>query len=158
MLSLDRTNTNFIGQWWWKIDRWVLAAILLLMTMGVLLITAASPAVAIQHHWTSFHFIKKHILFLAPTVGILIGTSFLSLPDIKRLAIALFCASLGGVILTIFMGVEVKGASRWLDIGGFSLQPSEFIKPTFAVVSAMIFAHHKSHPEFPGYIVGMALY
>ncbi len=158
MLSLDRTNTNFIGQWWWTIDRWILMAVLLLMTMGVLLITAASPAVAIQHHWASFHFIKKHILFLAPTFGILIGTSFLPLSYIKKLAIVLFCVSLIGVILTIFMGVEVKGACRWLEVGGFSLQPSEFVKPAFAIVSAMVFAHHKAHPEFPGHIVGIGLY
>lgn len=158
MITLDRTNTNVVGQWWWTIDRWVLASLLLLMIMGVLLITAASPAVAIQHKWASFHFIKKHLLFLVPTLGILIGTSFLPLPFIKKLACLLFFFSLTGVVLTLLVGVEVKGASRWLEIGGFSLQPSEFVKPTFAIVSAMIFAHQKSHPEFPATLVAIALY
>ncbi|HUX78410.1 MAG TPA: cell division protein FtsW, partial [Alphaproteobacteria bacterium] len=68
MLSLARTNTNMIGQWWWTVDRWALAALMVLIFLGVLLIMAASPAVADQHHWSSFHFIKKHIIFLIPTL------------------------------------------------------------------------------------------
>src|SRR5579872_3186466 len=125
MLSLARTNTTFIGRWWWTVDRWIVLAILLLISIGILLIMAASPAVADQHNWSSFHFIKKHIIFLIPTLFILIGVSFLSLDNVKQFAIGAFVISMIGLFITAFKGVEIKGACRWLDIGGISLQPSE---------------------------------
>ena len=123
MLSLARTNTSLIGQWWWTVDRWTLAAVMILIFLGVLLIMAASPAVADQHNWSSFHFIKKHIIFLIPTIGILIGVSLLSLKDIRRFAYVVFGISMVGLMLTSFIGVDIKGACRWLDIGGISVQP-----------------------------------
>src|SRR3990167_1247192 len=115
MLSLARTNTSLIGQWWWTIDRWTLAALMLLIVLGILLIMAASPAVADLHHWSSFHFIKKHIIFLVPTLGILFGISLLSLRAIKTVSLGVLVISMGGLILTTFMGIEIKGASRWLE-------------------------------------------
>lgn len=158
MLSLARTNTSFIGQWWWTVDRWTLAALMVLIFLGVLLIMAASPAVADQHHWSSFHFIKKHIIFLIPTIGILIGVSLLSLQDIRRFACIVFGISMVGLVLTTFIGVDIKGACRWLEIGGISLQPSEFVKPAFAVLCAWMFSKRHTEPSFPGNLMAMGLY
>lgn len=158
MLSLARTNTSLIGQWWWTVDRWTLTALMILIFFGVLLIMAASPAVADQHHWSSFHFIKKHIIFLIPTIGILIGVSLLSLRDIRRFACVVFGVSMVGLILTVFMGTDIKGACRWLEIGGISLQPSEFVKPSFAVVCAWMFSKQHATASFPGHIIAVGLY
>jgi len=158
MLSLARTNTSIVGQWWWTVDRWTLASLMLLILLGILLIMAASPAVANQHHWSSFHFIKKHVIFLVPTLGIMIGVSLLSVQKIKRLALMIFVLSTIGLILTTFMGIEIKGACRWLDIGGMSIQPSEFVKPTFAVVCAWMFSKYHLNPSFPGNWIAIGLY
>ncbi len=158
MLSLARTNTSLVGQWWWTIDRWTLAVLLLLILLGVLLIMAASPAVADQHHWSSFHFVKKHIVFLIPTFGILLGVSFLSLQHIKYFALTLFGVSMVALLLTSFIGVEIKGACRWLDVGGISIQPSEFVKPAFAVVCAWMFSKQKDEVFFPGNWIAIGLY
>lgn len=158
MISLARTNTSLIGQWWWTVDRWALAALMFLILMGILLVMAASPSVANHHQWSSFHFVKKHIIFLIPTIGILIGISLLSLKHIRAVAIGIFGLSLLGLFLTYFIGVEIKGACRWLNICGVSLQPSEFIKPSFAVVSALMFAKQQNDPAFPGNVISIALY
>ncbi|MBP9691893.1 MAG: putative lipid II flippase FtsW [Alphaproteobacteria bacterium] len=158
MLSLARTNTSLVGQWWWTVDRWTLAALLLLILLGVLLIMAASPAVADQHHWSSFHFVKKHIVFLIPTFGILLGVSLLSLQQIKYFALGLFGISMMALLLTSFIGVEIKGACRWLDVGGISIQPSEFVKPAFAVVCAWVFSKQKDETFFPGNWIAIGLY
>jgi cell division protein FtsW len=158
MLSLARTNTSLVGQWWWTVDRWTLSALLVLIVLGILLIMAASPAVADQHNWSSFHFIKKHIVFLMPTICLLVGVSLLSLDNIKRFALATFGISIFGLLLTSFIGIEIKGACRWLDIGGVSLQPSEFVKPSFAVVCAWMFSKQQSNPSFPGNWISISLY
>ena len=44
------------------------------------------------------------------------------------------------------IGVEIKGARRWINLPGLSLQPSEFVKPTFAVLAAWLFAKQKEKP------------
>ncbi len=158
MLTLDRTNTSVIGQWWWTIDRWTLAAIMTLVFFGMLLILAASPAVAEQHHWSSFIFVKKHIMFLVPTLAILIGVSFLSIRDIKSLSIVILGCSFVGLLMTLMMGTEIKGATRWLEVGGISLQPSEFAKPCFAVLCAWFFSKQQDEPGFPGNLCAIGLY
>jgi cell division protein FtsW len=59
---------------------------------------------------------------------------------------------------TFIGGVEIKGARRWIEIPGLSLQPSEFVKPTFAVVAAWLFAQYRLQPGFPGHFIAIALY
>lgn len=158
MLSLARTNTSLIGQWWWTVDRWTLAGVMILIFFGVLLIMAASPAVADQHHWSSFHFIKKHMIFLIPTIGMLFGVSLLSLENIRRFSFIIFGLSLIGLILTAFIGTDIKGACRWLNVGGVSIQASEFIKPAFAVICAWVLSKKHADGSFPGNIIALGLY
>ena len=65
-----------------------------------------------------------------------------------------------GIILvtaTNFSGIEIKGASRWLSLGGFTFQPSEFVKPCFAVVAAWMFAEYRQSENFPGRAIASAL-
>src|SRR3990167_7303102 len=158
MLSLARTNTTFIGRWWWTVDRWIVIAILLLISIGILLIMAASPTVADQHHWNSFYFIKKHLIFLIPTLIILVGVSLLSIENIKNFALIMLVICIGGLCLTWFAGIEIKGSCRWLMIGGLSLQISEFVKPSFSIVAAWLFSKQHLEPSFPGNIISIFLY
>ena len=57
---------------------------------------------------------------------------------IRRLAVVGFCASILLMMLLPFLGVETKGAHRWIDLMGISVQPSEFLKPCFAIVMACL--------------------
>lgn len=57
------------------------------------------------------------------------------------------------LIITPFIGSDIKGAVRWINVAGINLQPSEFLKPAFAVVIAWMFAEGRLNPNFPGYIV-----
>ncbi len=53
---------------------------------------------------------------------------------------------------------EVKGASRWLSIGGFSMQPSEILKPAIVIVWAWMLGEHIRRDNFPGRQVSIGLY
>ncbi len=150
MITLARTNTSAISQWWWTVDRWLLAALLILITMGIILSLAASPAVADMLNLNSYYFFKRQMFLLPVAMAIMFGTSMLSTRNIKLLAIAALGAAILFLILTFFIGVEIKGARRWLSIAGFSLQPSEFIKPSFAVVAAWLFSEQYKRAEFKG--------
>ncbi|MBB6249838.1 FtsW/RodA/SpoVE family cell cycle protein [Nitrospirillum iridis] len=140
MITLSRTDQSVIGRWWWTVDRWTLATVFLIATIGVVLIQAASPPVAERIGLDNFHFIQHHVMMLIPTLIIMVGVSLLSPKGVRRMAMIMFLLSLAGVALTLVSGVQIKGATRWIHLPGLSVQPSEFIKPAFAVVAAWLFA------------------
>ncbi|WP_114394592.1 FtsW/RodA/SpoVE family cell cycle protein [Oleisolibacter albus] len=157
MISFARTDHSILGRWWWTVDRWTLAAIVAISVIGVVLIQAASPAVADRIGLSTFHFIEKHLVVLLPGLAIMVVVSLLSPRGVRRLALGLFLVSLVGVFLTLFIGTEIKGATRWIHIGT-SIQPSEFLKPAFAVVAAWLFSLHRNQENFPGIPVVCGLY
>lgn len=154
----SRTDTSLLGQWWWTIDRWFLATVVVLMMIGVVLVFAASPGVAVLIKLQSFYFVQRHLIYLIPAFGILVGTSLLPLGGLKKLSFFIFIVGCLALVLVPFCGSEIKGARRWLSFGFFSFQPSEFVKPAFAVVSAWFFAEQKKDGDFPGNLVGGCAY
>jgi cell division protein FtsW len=155
--TFSRRDNSIIGRWWWTIDRWTLGALIVLMTIGILLSFAASPAVADRLNLGGFFFVKKHLFMLIPSFGLLILVSMMMPLYIRRLAVLLYLV--GGVLLifTLVNGAEVKGARRWINIGSFSLQASEFVKPAFAVVSAWMISEKLRYPHFPGLSLSLGL-
>ncbi len=150
MSALARTDTSVVGRWWWTVDRWSLAGIATLVLVGAVLTLAASPAVADRIGLDSFFFVKRHFALLPPALLVMFGISMLSPLGVRRLGAIGFVVSLVLLAATLFGGDEIKGARRWLYLGAWSLQPSEFVKPTFAVVAAWMFAQAKVDPGFPG--------
>lgn len=157
MSIIARTDHSIIGRWWWTVDRWMLGAIALLIAFGGLLIAAASPAVAERIGAPSFHFLQKHLFFLIPSIGIMFGISLLSPRDIRRLAMLALLGGIGLLLMTLLFGVERNGAQRWISLAGFSIQPSEFVKPAFAVAAAWLFAGQHKDDHFPGYMISCGL-
>jgi len=137
--AFTRKDTSFLGDWWWTVDRWTLAAAALLVLVGVMLIFAASPAVAEGRNYPPYHYVQRHVVFLPFAAAALILTSMLSVRGIRRLAITIFGFAIFLMILTIAIGPETKGAQRWLNFAGISIQPSEFIKPSFAILAGWLF-------------------
>ncbi|MBT6117437.1 MAG: putative lipid II flippase FtsW [Rhodospirillaceae bacterium] len=158
MSSFARTDTSVVGRWWWTVDRWSLAALALLIGVGILLVLAASPSVAERIGANSFHFIQRQAIYLPVALVILFAVSLLTPRDIRRLAVLGFLASILLLAVTPWLGAEIKGARRWLSLGALSLQPSEFVKPTFAVVAAWMFAEQRATETFPGNAISIALF
>lgn len=158
MPPLARSDRSVIGRWWWTIDRWALAALVFLMGFGILLIQAATPAVAVKHGWSNFYFVERHMAMLIPAVAIIFFISLLPPAKIRLLAVGLLAVFVPLLMATPFMGVEIKGAMRWIHIPGLSVQPSEFVKPLFAVTSAWLFTRQCERRGFPALSVNIALY
>ncbi len=148
MSALTRTDNSLVSRWWWTIDRWSIAAIAALIGFGALLTMAASPAVADRLGLDSFHFVRRQLGLLPFALAVMFGVSLLSPRGVRRLALAGFGVALAVLAATLFVGTEIKGAQRWIEFAGLSLQPSEFIKPTFAVVAAWLFAERLENSGF----------
>ncbi|MDA0702411.1 MAG: putative lipid II flippase FtsW [Proteobacteria bacterium] len=158
MSSFARTDTSIVGRWWWTVDRWSLAALALLIGVGILLVLAASPAVAERIGTNSFYFIQRQAIYLPIALVVMFTVSLLSPRDVRRLAVMGFLASILLLAVTPWLGAEIKGARRWLALGPLSLQPSEFVKPTFAVVAAWMFSEQRATETFPGNIISIGLF
>ncbi|MGX9177288.1 putative lipid II flippase FtsW [Mesorhizobium sp. BHbdii] len=153
----SRLDKSPVATWWWTVDRWFLAAFLSLMGLGIVLSFAASPAVAQRIGLDSFHFATRQIIFTIPALGVMLAVSFLESRQIRRMALAMLCVMLVLMVAVLYIGVEVKGARRWVSLAGVSIQPSEFLKPAFVVICAWLFAEHKRQPDIPGNLFAMLL-
>ena len=154
---MGRTDTSALSRWWWTVDRWSLAMVLVLAAVGAILVMAASPTVAERIGLQPYHFISRHLLFLGPAVALILGVSLMPAPMIRRLAAMGFVIALVLLVVTLALGSEINGARRWLDVGGFLLQPAEVVKPTFAVVTAWILAERRRAGRAPGSLTAALL-
>ncbi len=155
---VSRAERGPLADWFWTIDRFFLAMFIFLMGIGFMLSFAASPAVAERIGLEPFHFVKRHAAFMIPSLAVMVGLSFLTPRQVRRTAIILLIVALGMMLLALFFGVEVKGSRRWVTLAGISIQPSEFMKPAFAVVCAWLFAEHARQPEIPGNLFAIILF
>ncbi len=154
---ISRLDRSPVANWWWTVDRWFLAAFLSLMGLGIVLSFAASPAVAERIGLDSFHFATRQIVFMIPALIALIAVSFLDARQIRRMSLIMLGLMLVLMVVVLYVGVEVKGARRWLSLVGISIQPSEFLKPAFVIICAWLFAEHTRQPDIPGNLFAMIL-
>ncbi len=158
MSLFARTDNSIFAQWWWTVDRAMLGAVLTLAILGIVLVATASPSVAERIGIDNYHFLNRHIMILMPALAIMFGVSFLDQRTIRRLASLMFIGSVIALILVLLTGAEIKGAQRWIRILGFSLQPSEFMKPAFAILAAWFMAMQKEKSGFKGNVITALLY
>ena len=157
MAVASRLDTSPVATWWWTIDRWFLAAFLSLMGLGIVLSFAASPAVALRIGLDPFHFATRQIVFTVLALGAMLAVSFLDARQIRRMAILMLAVMLVLMVAVLYIGIEVKGARRWVSLAGMSIQPSEFLKPAFVVICAWLFSEQKRQHDIPGNVLAMIL-
>jgi cell division protein FtsW len=156
----SRNDQSPLAKWFWTVDRGLLGAALALMGLGVALSFASSPAaiLADQSITDPFHYAWRMMVFSGAGLVVMLTASLMSPRGVRRIAVlALVCAIL--VMLALpFIGNEVKGASRWINFGPFSLQPSEFAKPGLIVFAAWMFSESQKGQGVPGVSIAFLAY
>jgi cell division protein FtsW len=156
-MRFARIDRSPVARWWWTVDRWSLGALMALVAIGVMLSMAASPAVAQRIGFDRLHFVVRTLAAAPIALAIMLLVSLLPPRKVRRAAFVLFGIAMAMLVLTLVIGIEVKGARRWIGIAGMPVQPSELVKPTFAIVAAWLFAEHRRSPRFPGNWISVAL-
>jgi cell division protein FtsW len=154
---VSRAERSAFGDWWWTVDRLLIAGLAILMLSGLVFLMAGGPPVAERLGLSTFHFVNRQVLFLVPALCIMIPVSFLSLRHIRRLALLVYGLGMALILLAFQYGPEIKGAHRWIVIGPLGIQPSEFVKPAFVVLSAWAFSEGARRKDVPGTLLAFLL-
>ncbi len=153
---LPRRNTSRLAElriWWREVDRVLLGLILGLMAFGSIAVAAASPASAdrlstAREQLSPLYFFTRHLAWQFVGVLVLLGVSMLNREQARRLAVVVAVLMLGALFLVPVLGQEINGAKRWLNLG-MRFQPSEFLKPTCALLMAWILSWRLRDPKIP---------
>ena len=155
----SRTDRSPLLEWWRSIDRITVGILLALILAGIVLSMAASPVAEKLCRVDSTHcFLKRHIFFASLGVIGALTVSVFSVSNARRIGVLALIGALVVMVALPFIGHEVKGAVRWIRIGPFSLQPSEFVKPGFIIFAAWMFSVRTKNPEFPGVFIVFFIY
>jgi cell division protein FtsW len=154
---VSRAERSLLGDWWWTVDRALLAALAALALAGLVFLMAGGPPVAERLGLSTFHFVNRQVAFLVPTAAILLVVSFMSLRHIRRLALFVYLVGMALIGLAFQFGPEIKGAHRWVMLGGMGVQPSEFVKPAFVIVAAWAFSEGARRRDMPGALLAILL-
>ena len=164
--QFPRSRKRQLQIWWRELDRGLLFLVLALMTFGAISVAAASPASARrlstgETQLGDLYFFWLHLRFQFVGLLVLLGTSLMPRELVRRGTIVLSAAMVGALLLVPVLGSEVNGARRWLDLG-IRFQPSEFLKPAFAVACAWILSWRGRDPLLPviplsGVFVGLVV-
>lgn len=157
--AFPRSDRSSVGVWWWTVDRWMLGVVALLIGIGVLMSFAASPAAAARMNiGDPFHFAVRQCVFAAVSAGVLISVSMLDVKGVRRASFCIWLAAIAVMIALPFIGHNAKGATRWLEFGGFTFQPSEYMKPALIILVAWMFAEGQKGQGVPGVSIAFGLY
>lgn len=144
-------------RWWRGVDQHTIISISVLMGCSVILVTTTSASVARKMSLAENYFLHRQLIFILISLIIGITLSCLNKKWIKIIAIFGFIISILSLVLVKLYGYEIKGAVRWLKIGNFSYQPSELMKPCFAILTGWILSlNYQDH--FPSFRICTILY
>ena len=146
-----RESEPILPKWWRTIDKWSMSCVLMLFGVGILLGLAASPPLAAKNGLNPFHYVQRQAFFGALALGVMMLTSMMSPLMVRRVGVLGFLIAFAALIGLPFLGTDFgKGAVRWYSLGFASVQPSEFLKPVFLVVSAWMMAASQEINGPPG--------
>ncbi|GAB5454644.1 MAG: putative lipid II flippase FtsW [Henriciella sp.] len=145
-----RSATGRFLEWQRGLDWSILTSAMILLCVGLLMSLAAGPPAAERLGYANeFHFVQRHSMFVGVAVIVMVGVSILDRVWARRLAALVFLGSIVLLAYILVAGYEAKGAQRWIRIGSFGLQPSEFVKPALIVLSGWLLAQRRIYPNGP---------
>jgi cell division protein FtsW len=151
-------DPSILGRWWRTVDQPALWAIGALFLIGMVMGLAASPPLAEKNGLPHFHYVIRQAVFGTMALGAMLVVSTAAPRDIRRMATLGFLAFFALVLALPWLGTDFgKGAVRWFSFGFASIQPSEFLKPFFAVTVAWLLSASSHENGPPGALLSLIL-
>jgi len=144
-MEYKKTVFNFYYQWWKNIDKFIFLLIVLLFCTGLFFSLVSTSLVASDKLNTNdYSFFFKHFIFILLGVFIIFFLSSIDKETLLKFSVIFFLISLIFLILVPFIGVEVKGSKRWIDLNFLPrFQPIELVKPFLIMFISIILSSQK---------------
>lgn len=150
-------NSHPLMLWWKSLDKIALFSFVIIALTGLVVLSSASAGMAPRLDVTTMYFVKKQAIFFIPALLLIFFFSYMKPKYLKPIALTLFLIAIVGIIGTLFMSTDVKGAKRWLFIGPFSIQPTELLKPSLAIIIAGLLANKEMTRKMQGFYISMGI-
>ncbi len=151
-------NPQRLSDYWRNIDKNILISFLTLFFLGVFFSFSSTSSLAGERLNKDFyHYFSRHLIFSILAIMVMFFISYIKISFFKKLILPIFIISLISLILVPFIGVEIKGAQRWLDLVFFRLQPIELIKPFFVLVTARLITRGKEKNSNYSYFLSLII-
>ncbi|OFN01421.1 cell division protein FtsW [Neisseria sp. HMSC059F02] len=163
MISLSKILDRPISRSGQKFDTSLLWMTVLMTVFSLVMIYSASIAYAAAEGGTQFSFVGKQALFVAAGVSVCIGLSFISMNTWKKLMPWYFGFSGLLLLLVLFLGREINGATRWIHAGPVNIQPTELFKLAVVLYLSSLFTRKAEVLQsvkkimFPGGLIAAGL-
>ncbi len=146
------------SDYWRNIDKNILFSFLTLFFLGIFFSFSSTSSLAGERLNKDFyHYFSKHLTFSILAIVVMFSISYVKISFLKKTILPIFIISLILLILVPFVGVEIKGAKRWLDLIIFRLQPIELIKPFFVLITANLIARGKEKNSNYSYFLSLTI-
>ncbi len=153
-----RASEPVLSRWWRTIDKFSLTAVIALFAVGLLLGLAASVPLATRNGLDPFYYVQRQAFFGTIAMAAMLGCSMLTPDMVRRIGVLGFAVSFAALMALPLFGTDFgKGAIRWFSFGFASVQPSEFLKPGFIVLSAWLMAAGQQLNGPPGKVISFTL-
>ena len=149
---------DFYG-WWKNIDKFILFLILLLFLLGLFFSLVSTSIIASDKlNTNTYYFFTKHLFFIFLGISIIISFSFIDQKKLLNMSKILFLVSFVTLALIPFIGIEVKGSTRWLDLPFFPrFQPIELVKPFFIIMVSLILTLKDRNNLYIKYLLSLGI-
>ena len=132
----------FTLNYWRSIDKKILFCFLILFFLGLFFSFSSTSSLAGERLNKDYYFFfTKHLIFTILAISIMMIISFIRTEVLIKLVIPAFVVSFIFLAIVPIIGVEAKGARRWLNLYFFNLQPVEILKPLFILMTVKILTY-----------------
>jgi cell division protein FtsW len=157
-----RADRSEVGRWFWEIDRVLLLLVTVLIGIGLIAVAAASPAAADRYSggnvtFAPLHYFYRQIVWIGLSIPVMIAISMMPRERVKRLSLIGAVVCIVALVFVPLFGPEINGARRWLGVGFAQVQPSEFLKPFFVVLTAWVLTLRDKDKKLPVFWVSGGL-
>ena len=147
-----------LTNYWRNIDKKIFFSFIVLFSLGLFFSFSSTSSLAGERLNKNYYFFfSKHLIFTIIAIAIMVIISIIETSFLKRFILPLFVISFILLALVPIIGVEVKGAKRWLDLYFFRLQPIEVLKPFFILASVKILTLEKFRNSQIKYLLSFLL-
>ena len=146
------------NNYWRNIDKKILFGFFILFFLGLFFSFSSTSSLAGERlNKTYYFFFSKHLAFTILALFVVFFISAIETSLLKRIVIPFFIIFFIMLILVPIVGIEIKGAKRWLNLYFFRLQPIELLKPFFILMTVKILTLDKLQHSKSKYLFSFLL-